>query len=91
MRKNNQKGFSAIETVLVLVIVGLVAFIAWYVFKSSSDTDTTLSTAANTQTEVPKTTANTAVVVTKTDTQGTKYLADTNNKTLHLQLGYRWS
>lgn len=83
MRKNNQKGFSAVETVLVLVIVGLIAFIAWYVFKSRSDTDTTLSNAANTQTEVPNNTTNAAVVVTKTDSKGSKYLADTKSATLY--------
>lgn len=90
MRNNNQRGFSTVETALVLVIVGLIAFIAWYVFKSSSDTSTTLNTAANTQAEVSKTPAQSdsktagAVVITKTDSQSSEYLADTSSKTLYI-------
>ncbi|MBX4197640.1 hypothetical protein KW801_03765 [Candidatus Saccharibacteria bacterium] len=92
MRKNNQRGFSPIETVLVLVIVGLVAFVAWYAFKSKSDTETTLGTAANTQTEVSKqkkkSTTETKVtaadvIQTKTDSKLGQYLADKDGKTLY--------
>jgi predicted lipoprotein with Yx(FWY)xxD motif len=91
MKKLNQRGFAPLETVLVLVIVGLVAFIAWYVFHSKSDTNTTLSNAANTQTEVSKkTTANSSnktaaseVVTTKTDSSLGQYLADPGNKALY--------
>ena len=93
MKKFNQRGFSPVETVLVLVIVGLIAFVAWYVFRTKSDTDTTLGNAANTQTEVStgnstkstatSTKSSTEVVVTKTDSKGVKYLADSSGKTLY--------
>lgn len=52
--KNNQKGFSTVELVLVLIIVGLVGFIGWYVWDTKKDTDnessttqTSTSTASN--------------------------------------------
>jgi predicted lipoprotein with Yx(FWY)xxD motif len=93
MRKNNQRGFSPIETVLVLVIVGLIAFIAWYVFHTKSSTDTTLGTAANTQTEPSKnqekksttqtTTTAAKIVQTKTDSKLGQYLADPDGKALY--------
>jgi hypothetical protein len=41
----NQKGFSAVEGLLVLVIIGLVVFIGWYVWHSKNATDKTLSSA----------------------------------------------
>jgi type II secretory pathway pseudopilin PulG len=34
--KTKQNGFSAVETILVLVIVGLLGFIGWYVWHNSS-------------------------------------------------------
>jgi len=93
MRKASQRGYSVVETVLVLVIVGLIAFVVWYVFSSKSDTETTLGNAATTQTEVSKqttkkpTTASTEtasqIVVTKTDSKLGQYLADGNDKALY--------
>jgi predicted lipoprotein with Yx(FWY)xxD motif len=93
MNKKLQHGFAALETVLVLVIVGLVAFVVWYAFHTKSNTDTTYGNAANTQTEVSKENSNktntntqstaSQVVVTKTDSKGSQYLADGNDKTLY--------
>lgn len=91
MKKFNQRGFSPIETALVLVIVALVAFVGWYVFHTKSNTDTTYGNAANTQTEVSKspaktdTTKTTAadVVKTKTDSKVGQYLTDANGNTLY--------
>jgi predicted lipoprotein with Yx(FWY)xxD motif len=93
MKKRLQSGFALTETVLVLVLVGLVSFVVWYVFHTKSDTNATLGNAANTQTEVSKNTkqpsstsqSSTAsqIVVTKTDSKGNKYLADGNDKTLY--------
>jgi predicted lipoprotein with Yx(FWY)xxD motif len=91
MRKFSQRGFAAVETVLIVVIVALVAFVVWFVFTSKSDTNTTLNTADNTQVtakpKAPKTTENTPatgqVVTTKTDAKAGQYLADANGKTLY--------
>jgi predicted lipoprotein with Yx(FWY)xxD motif len=93
MRKANQRGYSIVETVLVLVIVGLIAFVVWYVFSSKSNTETTLGNAATTQTEVSKQNAKKSiapniatpadVVVTKTNANIGQYLADSSNKALY--------
>lgn len=57
MRKIENHGFSAIEVVLFLVIVGLIAGAGWYVMnhhKSSSSTDTTAqSSTSNTSQNAP--------------------------------------
>jgi hypothetical protein len=39
--KNNQKGFGALEGILIVVIVGLLGFIGWYVWHSKKSTDKT--------------------------------------------------
>jgi cytoskeletal protein RodZ len=41
----NQKGFGAVEGLLIFVIVGLIAFIGWYVWHSKNAADKTLSAA----------------------------------------------
>src|SRR5260221_387918 len=46
--KNNQKGFGALEGLLVLVIVGLLGFVGWYVWHSKNNVNKTFSTAAST-------------------------------------------
>ena len=93
MRKANQRGYSSIEIVLVLVIVGLIAFIGWYVFHTKSDINTTLGNAESAQTNIPKhtakkpaptnTTTASQVVMTKTSSTLGQYLADPNNKALY--------
>ncbi len=40
--KFNQKGFSAIEGLLILIIVGALAGVGWYVFNAKNKTDNTL-------------------------------------------------
>lgn len=46
--QNNQRGFSAVEAILLLVILGLVGFVGWYVYdsgqKTSEDTKSSTST-----------------------------------------------
>ena len=46
--KNNQKGFSGVEGLLTLVIVGLIAFVGWYVWSTNSKSNQTLTNANKT-------------------------------------------
>lgn len=46
--KKNQKGFSVIEALLFLIIVGLIGFVGWYVWHAKNNTDNNLNAAANT-------------------------------------------
>lgn len=46
--QRNQKGFSAVEGLLILFIVGLVGFIGWYVYHSKNNAEATLSQADKT-------------------------------------------
>ena len=43
--KNNQSGFGTAETLLVVVIVAIVAFVGWYVYNSNKTASKTLSNA----------------------------------------------
>ena len=90
--KKAQKGYSLVETVLVLVIVGLIAFIVWFVFHTKSDTNNSLDVTGSTQVAPPATkskkvstnpAASADIIQTETDSKGTKYLADTAGKTLY--------
>ncbi len=91
MKKRLQSGIALLETVLLIVIVGLVAFVVWYAFHTKNSTDNTLNGAANTQQSVPpkksassnSTSTTTQVVTTKTDSKGIQYLADSSGKTLY--------
>ncbi|MBX4201449.1 hypothetical protein KW803_00935 [Candidatus Saccharibacteria bacterium] len=46
--KNNQKGFGAVEGLLILVIVGIIGFVGWYVWNAKNDADNKLDAANNT-------------------------------------------
>lgn len=81
--KKTQKGFSAIEAVLVLVIIALLGFVVWYVFHTKSSTDNTYGNVSNTQTTPQTSTAAKPVVQTKTDSKIGKYLADGNGMALY--------
>ncbi|MBX4188664.1 hypothetical protein KW792_01020 [Candidatus Saccharibacteria bacterium] len=88
--KRFQKGFAPLETILIIVIVGLLAFVCWYVFTSTSDTNNAYENTANTQTNLPTAskdetskTQTTQVVVTKTDAKLGDYLASTDGKALY--------
>jgi hypothetical protein len=43
----NQKGFSAIEGLLIFIIVGIIAGVGWYVWDSNKKTDETLNNTGN--------------------------------------------
>jgi predicted lipoprotein with Yx(FWY)xxD motif len=88
--RKSLKGFAPVETILVLVIIGLLAFVIWYVFNTKSNTDNTYgNTATNNQYIPPKkqgsTTTNTAsqIITTKTSSSLGQYLADGQGKTLY--------
>jgi predicted lipoprotein with Yx(FWY)xxD motif len=76
--KRTQRGFAFTETVLILVIVGLIAFVAWYAFRTKSDTDSSLDLAGSSQIAPPQNNDNSKpqaqakaqVVSTKTDSNG---------------------
>ncbi len=48
--RNKQHGFGIIETILVLVIVGLIAFVGWYVYNAQQE-GTTNGTSQDAQSE----------------------------------------
>lgn len=92
--KKSDKGFALIETVLLLVIVALVAFVAWFAFHTKSNTDSTLDLAGSqqiappqskskTNSNKPNTSAAAQIVTTKTNSSGGQYLADGSDKTLY--------
>ncbi len=47
MKKINSKGFSAIEGLLILVIIGLIGFVGWYVLHSKNTANKTYNQAAS--------------------------------------------
>jgi hypothetical protein len=55
IRKNND-GFSAIETLLILIIIGLVGFVGWYVYqaKQTADKNTAISSSSQAAVSKPK-------------------------------------
>jgi predicted negative regulator of RcsB-dependent stress response len=46
--KRTHAGFSAIESLLILVIVGIIGFVGWFVYHSKNATDSTYSSVDNT-------------------------------------------
>jgi len=54
MKKLNQGGFSAIETVLIIVMLGIIGGTGWYVWHSKQAANTALTNASNAQTAVPQ-------------------------------------
>src|SRR5579871_5801589 len=66
MKILKQNGFSAIEGLLILVIVGLIGFTGWYVWHSKNNSDKALSEAqAVSNSTLPKTAASSSSSVTK--------------------------
>ncbi len=66
--KTNQKGFTAIEIVLILVIVGVLSFAGWYVYNSQKKTNDTLNKTAQGQGEAQKATTKATLTQPKDET-----------------------
>lgn len=49
--KKNQKGFSAVEGILILVIIGVLGFVGWYVRDSKKEVDKTSQASSATSTK----------------------------------------
>lgn len=47
-RKNFQKGFAALETILIIIILAIIGFTGWYVWHSSEQAKDTYSSASHT-------------------------------------------
>jgi|SRR3989344_6256642 len=71
--KNNESGFSAVEVILVIIIVALLGIVGWFVYKNQNKT-TTPSTTANTTTSTPTETT------TTTNAKYITVLTSRNNK-----------
>lgn len=54
-RKRFGDGFAPVETLLVLVIIAIIGFVAWFVVHAKHNTDKTLSTAGSSQNGSAKT------------------------------------
>jgi len=63
--KKEQNGFSAVEIIMILVIVGLLAGVGWYVYKTRHSTQTT---STNAQSAANKSSAPTEIALTKSYT-----------------------
>ncbi len=56
MKKLNQKGFSAVEVVIVVVVLGLIGGLGWYIKEHRTDkkTQSTTQTSSNSPTSAPQ-------------------------------------
>jgi len=72
-----QAGFSAIETILVIVIVGAIGFVGWYVYHSKQNSDAVLNTAS---------TVSASTTGKKATTSSSQPAAGTDNQSLQSDL-----
>ncbi|MDB5163620.1 MAG: hypothetical protein JWS12_237 [Candidatus Saccharibacteria bacterium] len=79
MKKLNSRGFSAVEGLLILVIVGIIGFVGWYVYKSNKDANKSLSNASqstiSSQTSTKKSETKTAAPEKKVSDSWLEYKA----------------
>ena len=74
--KNNQRGFGAVEAILIVIIIGIVGGAGWYVLKSSknisqkNDRTVTATTAAAAMAFMPTAALPTAAMVTAVPARG---------------------
>jgi hypothetical protein len=57
IKKLNQKGFGAVEVLLLVVVIGLIAGAGYYVWNAKKNTESTLNNTANSQGEPSKSTS----------------------------------
>jgi Tfp pilus assembly protein PilX len=67
MKQSNQKGFAAIEAVLVLVVLGILGFTGWFVWHAKQNTDKSLDAANSSKQAVAGKKAAEATIVSKAD------------------------
>ena len=68
--KNNQKGFGGVETLLIVVIIGLIGFVGWYVYHAMKNTNSAYKAATTTSnTASPKFSSKKAKKSTTTTTK----------------------
>lgn len=58
MKKLNNKGFGAVEFLLIFVVIGIIGGAGYYVYNAQKKTNTALDNAANTQVDPQKNTSN---------------------------------
>jgi Flp pilus assembly protein TadG len=87
MRKlgKDQSGFSAIEAVLVIVIIGVIAFVGWDVLHAKTSSDKVLD-AATKSSAAPATATTTKSTSTTASTASTQPAAGTDNTSLQTDL-----
>jgi hypothetical protein len=51
----NQKGFAVLHIVLILIVVAIVGFAGWYVYKANKDTNSTLNNLDNSEISITAT------------------------------------
>jgi hypothetical protein len=73
--RHNQRGFSAVESLLVIVAVAIIGFVGWYVFHAKQTTDKNLGSSGSSQAGSGKSAAS------------TKTTASTDNQSLQNDLG----
>jgi nicotinamide riboside transporter PnuC len=67
----NQRGYSAVEALLILVALALVAFVGWYVHHATTQTNKTYSISESSQKPAAKKPATTTKTTTGTSTTST--------------------
>jgi cytoskeletal protein RodZ len=55
--KLSQSGFAVLQMVLILIVVAIVGFAGWYVYKANKDTNSTLNNLDNSELSYPETTS----------------------------------
>jgi predicted negative regulator of RcsB-dependent stress response len=78
--KQDERGFSPVETILVIVIVAVIGFVGWYIYHAKQNTDKSLGAANATSNNVgPRFTS-------KSKQTATANAGDTSNASLQSDL-----